>query len=400
MAMWFIASLFYAYQYIIRVLPNILMPEIMDKFHISAAIFGQFSGVYYLTYAGLHIPVGLMLDRWGAKRVLPLCITATFAGLLPLIYTDIWAYPVIGRALIGFGSSGAILGAFKIIRMGFPEHQFTRMLGISVTIGLLGALYGGQPVHYLLKILGWEQVIQILVLVGIVLAIAAYLVIPKETAQHSSQSSFGMVKEVFSNRKVIFVCLLGGLMVGPLEGFADAWGQAFLKSVYVLEDGVAARIPSIMYLGMCFGSPLLSYWADRSQAHLKVVAFAGWTMGLGFLFLLVGGWSVNVLSVLFFIIGFMCAYQISVIYKASTFVSPNLAGLTTSCANMIIMLFGYVFHSSIGVLLDMSATAPHVYSATDFSLAIAVIPAGCLIGAACFTVYSWRLRISKTAPIA
>ena len=150
-AMWFLASFFYAYQYVIRVLPNIMMPEITQKFNIGADIFGQFSGIYYIGYAGIHIPIGLMLDRFGPKKVMPACGLLTVAGLLPLVFSELWVYPVIGRGLIGIGSSAAILGVFKIIRMSFKESQFTRMLGISVTIGLLGAMYGGRPVHFLLN---------------------------------------------------------------------------------------------------------------------------------------------------------------------------------------------------------------------------------------------------------
>src|SRR5436190_5130533 len=91
--MWALASFFYAYQYILRVLPNIMMPEILEKFAIDAVIFGQYSGFYYIGYAGMHIPVGILLDKYGPKRILPPCMLLTVIGLVPLLYADHWIYP-------------------------------------------------------------------------------------------------------------------------------------------------------------------------------------------------------------------------------------------------------------------------------------------------------------------
>ncbi len=55
---WIIASIFYAYQYILRVMPNIMFDDIMQQLHIDAAVFGQFSGIYYIGYTLMHLPIG------------------------------------------------------------------------------------------------------------------------------------------------------------------------------------------------------------------------------------------------------------------------------------------------------------------------------------------------------
>ena len=67
---WFIASIFYAYQYILRVMPSIMLTDIMQKFHLDPAAFGQFSGVYYLGYSLMHLPIGIALDRWCPRYVM------------------------------------------------------------------------------------------------------------------------------------------------------------------------------------------------------------------------------------------------------------------------------------------------------------------------------------------
>ena len=347
---WGVASLFYAYQYVLRVMPNIMLDDIMEKFQIDAAIFGQFSGLYYIGYSLMHLPIGIMLDRHGPRKVMSGCILLTVIGLLPLLFAEHFIYPIVGRALIGMGSSAAILGAFKIIRMTFQERQFTRMLSFSATIGLIGAIYGGSPISYLSETFGYQFVVQLLAFAGIGLAMLTYFIVP-EMDSVPTGSVLKDIKEVLSNRRVIWCSLLAGLMVGPLEGFADVWGSAFLTGVYRLDHAQAVTLPSMIFIGMCFGSPLLSVIAEKTGYYIGTIMGAGFLMAVGFAWLLTGALTPNSIGLLFLLVGVCCGYQIIAIYQASTYVHERVAGLTTALANMIIMSFGYAFHSLIGLVV-------------------------------------------------
>lgn len=372
---WLVASIFYAWQYVLRVMPGIMMADITQQFHIDAVIFGQFSGVYYIGYSLMHIPIGIMLDRFGPRKVMTGCILLTVIGLMPILFAENWIYPVMGRALIGMGSSAAILGTFKIIRMIFSEKHFTRMLSLSVTIGLLGAIYGGGPVAYLSATLGYKVVVEIFALFGVLLALATYLIVP-EMGRVDSGSVLSNIKEVLTNRRVVALCLLAGFMVGPLEGFADVWGSGFLKQVYGFDSALASYIPSMIFLGMCFGAPALSYIAEKTGNYLAVTAGAGVIMMLSFILLVAGVLTANTMIIAFIIVGVCCAYQILAIYKASTWVSDHVVGLTTAVANMIIMSFGYAFHTVIGIVVNsfggVNDTQALIYgvSVIPFTLAI------------------------------
>lgn len=350
-AVWIIASVFYAYQYILRVMPNIMLNDIMQQFGISAATFGQFSGVYYIGYSLIHLPIGILLDRHGPKKVMTTCILLTVAGLMPLLFAEHWAFPIAGRFLIGLGSSAAILGVFKIIRMTFDAKRFPRMLSLSVTIGLIGAIYGGGPVSFMRDIFGYKAVVQLFAITGLLLAGITYWIIPNVT-NSSKKTVISDIKEVLSNGRVIWSCIFAGLMVGPLEGFADVWGTVFLKQTYGFEGTLAASMPSMIFVGMCFGAPVLSLIADKIGNYLATIIAAGITMAAGFTCLLIWQLPSGVLTFNFIIVGVCCAYQILAIYKASTYVREQVVGLTTAIANMIIMVFGYVFHSIIGGIIN------------------------------------------------
>ncbi len=379
---WIVASVFYAYQYIIRVMPNIMLDDIMQQFGMDALLFGQFSGVYYIGYSLMHIPVGIMLDRYGPRKIMTACILLTVVGVMPLLFATNWVYPVVGRVFIGIGSSAAILGVFKIIRMTFSEARFSRMLSLSVTIGLLGAIYGGGPVRYLREVFGYFTVVQGFAIGGTLLALATYCIVP-DVKTVSQGPVLASIKKVVGNWRVIWCCVSAGLMVGPLEGFADVWASVFLKQVYGYQGPEAASMPSMIFVGMCFGAPVLSYIAEKAGSALSVVLGAGIVMAISFIVLL----TMNVGSVAimcsFVLVGIASAYQILAIYKASTYVPEEVAGLTTAVANMIIMVFGYAFHTAIGFIVQATGGAG---SSQALVWGVSVIPAALLVGTAGFSM--------------
>lgn len=384
---WLIVSVFYAYQYVLRVMPNVMLTDIMQQFNMDAAVFGQFSGAYYIGYCLMHLPIGIMLDRFGPKKVMSLSILLTVVGLLPIIFAEYWMYPIIGRMLIGVGSSAAILGAFKIIRMICTEQNFTKMLSFTVVIGLFGGIYGGIPVNYLCDAYGYKTVVAIFAILGVIFAGITFMLVPNATTEPKT-TIMSDIKTVFTNGKVILVCCLAGLMVGPMEGFADAWGAEFLKKTYGLDAKTANGLTSMIYIGMCF-APLLSRIAEKTRSYIGTIAGSGLVMLAIFSMLVTNSMSSKSITVAFFIVGICCAYQILAIYKASTYVPEHVAGLTTAAANMIIMSFGYVFHSIIGVIIKTYSTAGDV---SAFTYGISVIPITLFIGSIGFLMISYQER--------
>ena len=391
---WLLASIFYAYQYIIRVLPNIIFEDLIKQFSIDAAQFGQFSGVYYIGYAFFHLPIGILLDRYGPKKIMSLCIGITVCGLLPIIYANNWLLAVMGRLLIGVGSSAAILGTFKIIRMTFEEKYFTRMLSFAVTIGLLGAIYGGGPISYFVQIFGYKAVVYCLAIMGLLLAVITYFSLPTEEQKKKEQGVLENVIAVLKNRKVMVICLLAGLMVGPLEGFADVWGAEFFKKVYSLDIGLSSYLVSTIFVGMCFGAPVLSFVAEKTGSYFESIIGSALFMALAFIFILLFRPHYSFIVFSFIIVGICCAYQILAIYKASTYVDEDKIGLTTALANMIIMFFGYVFHSCIGVVIDIFGG---IQSSVAFLYGVSIIPITLLISVFGFIilVYCEKNQLNK-----
>ena len=404
---WLAIVAFYAYQYILRVLPNIAKSDIMNQFDLSAGQFGDYAGIYYLSYVGAHIPFGLLLDRYSIRYIIPFGVLLCVMGVLPMMWPHCPYYLIIiGRLLIGAGSAASVLGAFKIIRDNFLQRQFNLIFSITVTIGLLTVQNVGVIAHNIINSYGLVKFSLLLAIIGLFVALLIYLCATlgrHKLQQHITQETVvGDIKQVVSSYKLIAVSLLAGCMLGPLEGFADAWGGSFLHVVYGINEASAVRISLLIFTGFAVGLPVVSYIADKTRLYYTIIVFCGLIMLLAFWFILIELCTPFIMHGLMLLIGFMSAYQILTLYKASTYVDSRQVGTATAIINMIVMSFGTIFHKAIGYVYDITHDGKMLpngtpeYSVSSHISAISVIPAGLIIGIIGFIIIGiGEMRIKR-----
>ncbi len=350
-SVWCCVTLFYCYQFLLRLLPNIAMPKIVSKYNVSVKEFAFFTGVYYLGYVIVHVPVAMLLGKVDGRVILSVSAICSFLGLIPLVYSDSWSVVVIGRVLSGIGASATTVGALHIFYVLYPTKS-AKMLGFMVFFGLLTVVYTGTHLATMIRIMELEIVLGVLAYIGLALGILAYFVMPRLTRITPYADTWGSVKSIFCNYKVLLTSLFAGLMVAPLEGFANAWGSAFIVAVYGIKRALADSMSLSVLLGMCGGCVILPYITDRIQSHYTITILAGIGMVASFFYILSGKADINSLYCACIIIGVFCAYQVVIISKISTFVSKEKSGMAAIIANMIIMSFGLIFNVLIGLTLD------------------------------------------------
>lgn len=409
--MWGFTTLFFAYQFIMRLAPGLVMPELMQKFSVDASDYGLFAAIYYFAYSGMQIPIALLLDRFGPRMVLSTCAFACAVGTLLLVYTQHWELALLSRFLIGAGSAGGFLGASKVISSWFPEKYYTKMVGFTFTFGLLGAVYGGKPVGSLITTFGWAEVLTLVGLLGLGMSIimvfllkkAPVLSCEKLTKQENlnnpqnkdSNSIFCNLKAVICNRHLLFIAFANFLMVGALEGFADVWGVPYFVTTREMLKQDAAQVISILFVGMLFGGPILAYCADKLRSNYWVTSVSGLCMGLIFIVLLSFNHylEVSMLYVLLFITGILCCYQVLVFSIGVSLVPKHLASLTVAFLNCINMLGGSFFHSVIGHCMDFfwngnMVNGIRVYDSFAYSYALSSIAIAAILGSMLIIIVS------------
>lgn len=390
--MWLFPLSFFAYQFILRLWPGLMMQQIMGQFSIDASHFGLLAAFYYYGYSSMQIPVAILLDRFSSRYVV--CAFAALCGLATLmfIYTNNFYIAVLSRFLIGAGSAVGFLGVSKVISEWFSTTHYARMVGYSFTVGLMGAIYGGKPVSILIETYSWQTVAITLAAISIAIGFATFFILRSPTATQSSiqenQFKLANFKALLSSPIIWCLACANLLMVGSLEGFADVWGIPYLMQAYNLNKSDAAGLVSLVFFGMLFGGPLLAL-CSKKFGNYPVITVCGLGMALAFSILLSNhAYNWLLLSCLLFAIGVMCCYQVIVFAAGADLVAPQNLGVTVAFLNCINMLGGSFFHTSIGKIMDLFWTGTlrgdglKIYDLGTYKYALSIIPLCAVVGAA------------------
>ena len=388
--MWLLPLSFFTYQFILRLWPGLMAQQIMEQFAIDATAFGLMASVYYYGYAGMQIPIAILLDRYGARYIIFFSALVCGVGTFVFSHTDNWYLALLSRFLIGAGSAVGFLGTSKIISQWFRQEHYARMVGFSFTIGLMGAIYGGKPVSLLVQSMGWEKVVLVLSVVSLIIGFLTYLFLkPPKSAQSAEQEKFKATdfKQLLSSPFVWFLAVANLLMVGALEGFADVWGINYLMAAHNITKSQAAELTSFIFVGMLFGGPILALFS-RKFGNYAVISACGFGMSAIFCHLLFSSGAFNwyALATTFFTIGMLCCYQVIVFAAGCDLVSAKLLGVTVAFLNCINMLGGSFFHSIIGSMMDKFWTGEirggiRHYTIDSYNQALLIIPACAFSGA-------------------
>lgn len=401
--MWLLPLSFFSYQFILRLWPSLMMQQIMHQFAIDATSFGLLASLYYFGYAGMQIPIAIMLDRFGAHRVLFVCTLVCGFSTFAFTYTDNWFLALCSRFLIGASSAVGFLGTSKVVSVLFSKANYSRMIGFTFTIGLMGAIYGGKPLNLLLEHYNWQSIALYVAMVAIAIGTFSYIFLGKfsETDNNKEQFKLADFKQLLHNKKIWFLAISNLLMVGSLEGFADVWGVNYLMTSYHLNKSDAAELISFIFIGMLFGGPFLAYLSKR-LGNCFIISISG--IGMSLLFcLLIANVSTNWywLMTLFFLIGIMCCYQVIVFALGVELVEQKLMGVTIAFLNCINMLGGSFFHSTIGGMMDLFWTGKvdnygiKQYTIESYNYALSVIPTCAILGASMVLVIAWNMARIK-----
>ena len=136
------------------VVPSVMVSDLMRDFAAGGAILGTLSGIFFYAYAALQIPLGVMLDRWGARRTLAGAATVCAVGTVLFATANTLPVAYAGRALIGAGSAFGWIGTLTLIGLWFPPNRFAFVAGITALIGMAGAVGGQAPLAAVVETFG------------------------------------------------------------------------------------------------------------------------------------------------------------------------------------------------------------------------------------------------------
>ena len=137
----------YFLSYLYRVINAVLAPNLVTDIGIDPSQLGLLTGAYFITFGTFQVPLGVLLDRYGPRRIESLLLLVAAAGAWIFAHATTLYGLVLGRGLIGLGVSACLMAAFKAYVIWFPRQQLPQINGIQMAAGGMGALFATAPVE-------------------------------------------------------------------------------------------------------------------------------------------------------------------------------------------------------------------------------------------------------------
>lgn len=379
---WSVGAAFFFYAFVQRVAPSIMVDELMRDFAAGGAIVGYLSAVYFYAYAVMQIPVGLLMDRFGPRRLMSAGVLVAALGSLIFAHSTGLAGASLGRLLVGTGSAFSWIGTLVLATYFFPPQRFALLTGIGQLVGVAGGVFGQAPLGAAVTAWGWRATTLGVAALGVMLAGALWLTARDRSgaAPRGIVGLVGALRAVMTNRQTWLFAYLGMALAAPLLAFASLWAVPFFTVRYGLARAEAAALASLLFVGWGIGAPTIGWLSDHLRRRRPLLSLGCALVTLQLLAAIYApALSIGPMSALLIGIGFAGSAMTLTFAGARESNDPANSGAALGIVNTAVMASGALFQPLIGLLLDLAwdgrmVAGARVYSAGAYQLALAVLP--------------------------
>ena len=266
-------TLAYFLSYFYRSANAVIAPDLAREMSLDAAQLGLMTSLFFAAFAAVQLPLGLGLDRYGPRLVTPGLMLAGAAGSLIFAGAQSFASLALGRALIGVGMAGVLMGALKAFSQWFSAQRYPTLSGLLVGIGSAGALFAATPLAWLNATVGWRSVF--VLGAALIVVVAAAVAIgtrntPPGVAWPGRSADLRSLRVVFADLRFWRMALLVFFTNGTLLAFQGLWAGPYLDDIFGIGPLQRGNVLLLLGLGVSAGF-LLSGWLSARMGLARVV---------------------------------------------------------------------------------------------------------------------------------
>lgn len=396
-SIWMLATIFYFFDNLLNVSPSVMKPELSAAFNLTAADLGLLSSCYSWAYGLMQIPAGLLMDKFGPRRLFVIASLLCSVGSFMFAAANSLQVAAISRTLIGIGSSFAVVGCSKIASVWFPSKRFALFIGLMVSIGMLGAAFGLSTVNYILQIFNWRETMYGGGVIALFLSFCMWLIIKDRPDSYDNNCEINSdytekvplllgLKKIITSTQVWIAAIYAGLMFVPTLALGGLWGIPYLVEGHGLSRELAGFLVSLIFIGWVFGGPVYGIVSDHLKLRNLPMYFANLTTLVIVIMLInIKNISIPITSGLMFLLGFCSSGFILAFAVTKEMHDHRLSGTAIGFINTINTFGGAGLQWLIGKILDATTTnivinadKERIFAYADYKTALVSIPI-CLI---------------------
>ncbi len=278
---------FAIYQLCVQTSYSPLQDEIGGTLALDALQSSVVSATFLFTYAFMQVPAGILLDRVGATRLLPVAAILLGAATVVFSFSGSMATAMAGRGLMGVSAAFAFPAIGLVLRRGIDVRWFPVLMGLAdVGIGV-GGMIGTAGAGALAAALGWRGAMQVAAAAAIPVAIGAWLCLPRDPfgaapAGAARPSALGSLAKIVRNRQVRLAAIIYAGGCGTMYGFGTMWNRP-IALAWSLDADEARIVDFCFFLGIAIGAPTTGLIEGRLGARRALAAGIALTLA-AFLF--------------------------------------------------------------------------------------------------------------------
>lgn len=361
--MWGIAAYLFLIAFLHRVAPGVLARDFMEAFNATGTMVGLLSATYFYSYAGFMLPGGLLIDAFGARRVLAGGSAIMGLGTLAMAAANTSTVLFAGRFVIGAGATVIFIGALKLGAAWFPPERFGTISALTASVGVLGSLVATAPLAALSAWVGWRGalwLITLLTLIGTAACLALVRDAP-DAGGAAAPSEAPRLSEVTAGTLAVlrnphtWPPFLSFFFLYAAMGNLMLWGVPFLRDAYGLGMTHAALYASATPLALLASGPLTGWVSDHllRRRKLPFMALAGAQLALWTVFAsTAGALSLTAVAALLLAMGLVGSAFVLTWPIGREVNPPSLAGSAVAVVNLGGFIAAAVTQGPIGAVLD------------------------------------------------
>jgi MFS family permease len=353
----------YFFSYLYRVVNAVIAPNLVADLGLNPGDLGLLTSTYFLTFAAFQLPLGVLLDRFGSRKTEASLLLFAAVGAFIFATADSVPGLIIGRALIGFGVSSCLMGAFTAFVIWFPKERLPLVNGIQVAVGGLGALTGTMPVEAALQITDWRMVFTLLAVLTLGVAVAIFFIVPERRAEGSGATLNEQVRGIGTVYKSPVFWRIAPWSVTSQATFMaiqTLWAGPWLRDVAGYDRMAMARGLLLIAASMVVGFVLIGALAARlSRSGIKPLYVS--VSGMGVFMVIQGLIILHILSLalpLWILFGFFGAAGVLNYAILCQSFPGNLAGRVNTGLNVMVFVVAFGGQWGIGEIINLWPVLP------------------------------------------